>query len=109
MSDFRVVLTESAEQDLEELVDYLLQDGSSAAAARLLQQVRGKIASLESFPERGAHPKELAELGILVFRQLNFGPYRMIYRVQGKTVYLTLIADGGRDMIALLQRRLLSV
>jgi hypothetical protein len=34
-------------------------------------------------------------------------PYRIIYRIIGEYVYVMLIADGRRDMQALLQRRLL--
>jgi hypothetical protein len=34
-------------------------------------------------------------------------PYRSIYRVLDKNVYVLLIADGRRDMQSLLQRRLL--
>ena len=36
-----------------------------------------------------------------------FKPYRIIYRVMGDGVYVLVIADGRRDMRALLQRRLL--
>ena len=37
----------------------------------------------------------------------QFKPYRIVYQVLGETVYVMLIADGRRDMQALLQRRLL--
>ena len=38
-----------------------------------------------------------------------FKPYRIIYRVMGDGVYVLVIADGRRDMRALLGRRLLDV
>ena len=34
-------------------------------------------------------------------------PYRVIYRIMGKRVFVYLIADGRRDMPTLLERRLL--
>lgn len=108
MARYRVALTESAERDLEELIDFQLEYVSAAAAARLLKQVSARIDSLETFPDRGPCPKELAALGIRAFRQLNFGVHRMIYRVSGNNVHVMLIADGRRDMTELLQRRLLS-
>jgi toxin ParE1/3/4 len=62
---------------------------------------------LARFPERGSHPKELLALGIREYRQVHFKPYRVIYRVIGPRVYITLISDGRRDMQTLLTRRLL--
>ena len=64
-------------------------------------------ASLASFPARGTHPKELASLGILEFRQVYFKPCRVIYRVIGKKVFISLIADGRRELQTLLENRLL--
>lgn len=40
-------------------------------------------------------------------RQTFFKPYRLIYRVIGKQVFIYLIADGQREMQSLLSRRLL--
>ena len=49
----------------------------------------------------------LLALGIKEYRQVFFKPYRMIYRVIGKQVYIHLIVDGRRDMQSVLARRLL--
>ena len=65
--------------------------------------------SLAAFPERGAYPKELLALGIREYRQAHFKPYRLIYRVIGKQVFIYMIADGRRDMQALLSRRMLAL
>jgi toxin ParE1/3/4 len=53
-------------------------------------------------------PKELDALGIREFRQILVESYRLIYRLSGKIVFVMVIADGRRDMQALLERRLLS-
>ena len=51
--------------------------------------------------------KFFARLGLdQIFRFLD-GHYRIIYRVKSEEVYVMVIADGRRDMQALLQRRLL--
>ena len=62
---------------------------------------------LATFPHRGAHPRELQALGIREYRQTFFKPYRLIYRVIGRQVFVYVIADGRRDMQSLLLRRLL--
>jgi toxin ParE1/3/4 len=49
----------------------------------------------------------LLALGIREYRQTFFRPYRLIYRVMDRRVYIYLIADGRRNMQSLLARRLL--
>jgi len=104
---FEVLLTAGAHGDLEEIVDYIATNDSPANAKRVLDRLAEAVAGLAEFPERGSHPKELLELGIREYRQVFFKPYRLIYRVSGKTVHVHLIADGRRDMQSLLGRRLL--
>ena len=103
----QVLLSEGAERDLEAIHGYLLAAGSKGEADRVLDQLMVVAASLERFPARGTHPKELAALGILEYRQVFFKPYRVIYRVQGKRVYISLVADGRRELQTLLESRLL--
>lgn len=104
---FEVRLAQGAEDDLEGIYDYLSEHRSPDDAQPLLDALLTKIGTLERFPLHGAVPKELAPLGIREFRQVLLAPYRLVYRVIGKTVFVTLIADGRRDMQALLTRRLL--
>ena len=73
-----------------------------------MKQIEKAFTRLSEFPDRGTHPKELLALGIREYREVFFKPYRIIYRVMVKNVYVLLIADGRRDMQTLLQRRLLS-
>lgn len=102
-----VLLTEDAQGDLEEIYDYIAEFDSLANAERVLNRLVEAAERLTSFPERGAYPRELLALGIREYRQTFFKPYRVIYRVIGKRVYIHLIADGRRDMQTLLARRLL--
>ena len=103
-----VWLTQDAERDIEEIYDYVVGHDEPAKAAQLLDRLETVIETLASFPERGSCPKELLELGIREYRQVFYKPYRLIYRVMGKQVYVYLIADGRRDMQTLLARRLLA-
>ena len=105
---YEVHLTLGTEADLEALHAYLAEHRSIEEADSLLDNLLKKIGSLERFPERGAVPKELASLGIREFRQILLGPYRLIYKVSAATVYAMVIADGRRDMQALLEARLLA-
>lgn len=105
---YEVMLTEHALHDLEELYDYIATHDQPANADHVLDSLEAIIDSLSSHPERGSYPKELLNLGIREYRQVFFKPYRVIYRVIGKMVYIMLIADGRRDMETLLSQRMLT-
>jgi toxin ParE1/3/4 len=100
-------LTADAARDLEELYRYIVLYDAPGKADHVLAGIEKAFGSLSEFPDRGAHPKELLALGIRDYREIFFKPYRVIYRVLGNVVHVFLIADGRRDMQALLQRRLL--
>ena len=104
---FEVLLTAGAERDLQGIYDYIAEYDSPANADHVIDNLLEAAKGLAQFPERGAHPSELQELGIHDYRQAYFKPYRLIYRVIAKRVYIYLIADGRRDMQSLLARRLL--
>ena len=104
---FAVLLTKDAARDLEELYDYIALHDAPQKADYVLEQVEKAFSTLSEFPERGAYPKELLSIGIREYREIFFKPYRIIYRVIDKNIYVLLIVDGRRDMQTLLQRRLL--
>ena len=104
---FTVLLTNDAARDLNELYDYIAVHDSRRKADYVLEQIEKTFSTLSEFPERGVYPKELLKLGIREYREIFFKPYRIIYRVMDKNVYVLLIVDGRRDMQSLLQRRLL--
>jgi toxin ParE1/3/4 len=104
---YEVLLTEDAEQDLEDLYAYVAKFDSPKNADYVLERLLEIAESLASSPERGSQPKELRSLGIQEYRQVFFKPYRVIYRVVDNKVVIYVIADGRRDMQSLLSRRLL--
>jgi toxin ParE1/3/4 len=104
---FQVFLTDDAARDLEDLYDYIELHDGPGKAEHVLEQIEICFTSLSENPERGARPKELLAIGLREYREIFFKPYRIIYRVMAGDAYVLVIADGRRDMQALLQRRLL--
>jgi toxin ParE1/3/4 len=104
---FVVFLTADAVHDLEDIYQYIYMYDGAGEAEHVLKSIEKAFVSLSEYPDRGAHPKELLDLGIIDYREIFFKPYRLIYRLMGNDVYVFLIADGRRDMQTLLQRRLL--
>lgn len=104
---YQVFLTDDAAYDLEELYDHIEFQDAPEKADCVLDKIEEAFASLSENPERGAYPEELLAVGLREYREIYFKPYRIIYRVITDNVYVLVIADGRRDMQALLQRRLL--
>lgn len=104
---YEVLLTEDAEQDLEDLYAYIAKFDSPKNADYVLERLLELTEGLATSPDRGTQPNELRSLGIQEYRQVFFKPYRVIYRVLDKKVAIYVIADGRRDMQSLLSRRLL--
>ena len=108
MKRYQVAVDPAAEDDLNDIADYIAEHDSVDRAIHVTTQIERRIARLQAFPNRGGHPQELLDHGIREFREIHFKPYRIIYRVLEREVVVVLIADGRRDMQALLTRRLLS-
>ena len=104
---FSVLLTDDAVRDLEELCVYIDQHDVPGKADYVLEQIEKVFSSLSENPRRGVYPKELVSIGIKEYREIFFKPYRIIYRIVEKKVFVLLIVDGRRNMQELLQRRLL--
>ncbi len=104
---FEVFLTAASVNDLEEIYNYVELHDSPEKATYLLENIEQAFMSLSQFPERGAHPKELTDLGIHDYREIFFKTYRVIYRIINDNVYVILITDGRRNMQTLLLKRLL--
>ncbi len=102
-----VLLTAGAEQDLEGIYDTIAESDTPAKADFVLTRLLEAADRLAAFPDRGAHPRQLQALGIREYRQIFFKPYRLIYRVIARQVFVYVIADGRRDIQSLLERRLL--
>jgi len=104
---YTIVVERRAEDDLNEIAEYIATHDSVERAVDVVTKIERSFIALETFPNRGVHPKELLDYGNRDFREIYFKPYRIIYRVLEREVVVVLIADGRRDMQTLLTRRLL--
>lgn len=107
MARYRVALTAGAERDLDGICAWIERERGSDAVDEWLDGFGQAIGSLESFPERGSVPPELAAIGIKEFRQKPFNPYRIVYRVLERDVFILVVAHARRDCQSLLEERLL--
>ena len=105
MADFKVLWTEAAKLDLQLLVSFIAE-GSPARALEVSEQVERRCRALVSFPERGRIVPELRAVGVLVYRELVEGRWRIVYRFDADRVYVTAVLDARRDLSSLLLERL---
>jgi toxin ParE1/3/4 len=88
----RIIWTESALQDLDQIADYISLD-KPTAAFRFVQRVFDQVEQLASHPKTGSIPNELNGTP---YRQLVIPPVRIFYREQDNTVFIIYIMRGER-------------
>lgn len=90
----KVIWTEPALQDLEQVADYIALDNDDAAK-RLVSKVFKQIELLEEFPKMCPTPQELTDTA---YRHLFVKPLRIFYRIQGKIVYIVYVMRQERPL-----------
>ncbi|MBI2981966.1 MAG: type II toxin-antitoxin system RelE/ParE family toxin [Deltaproteobacteria bacterium] len=105
MTTFRVLWTKTAEKDIGSIVDFIALE-KPETALKVLYRIRAKAVSLRKSPKRGRFLPELRHIKVLPFREILIPPWRLIYRIQGKTVQVLSVLDGRRDMEEILFERL---
>ena len=103
---YQVYLIQEAEQDIYEIFRYILKHDSKNSAQYVLHKIKEVCDSLDHIPERGHFPPELERIGITTYRELHFKPYRIIYEIENRNVFIHCVLDGRRDLQSLLERRL---
>ncbi len=102
-----VYILSDAEEDLFDIYQYVALSDSPLKAERLIQKLKDLCVRLEEYPDRGHVPPELATIGVYDYLEIHCKPYRVIYQVVGKDVFIHCVLNGRRDMQELLQHRLL--
>ena len=80
----RIIWTEPALLDLDEIAEYIALD-DPLAASRYVERVFDRVERLEIHPQSGKQPAELARTP---YREVVVPPCRIFYRVEGDTVFI---------------------
>lgn len=106
MKKFLVEWSQQASKDLLNIIDYISQDSTDAAVS-IFQKIRFKCETLKHTPERGRVIPELKEYGIFSYHELIVKPWRIIYRMSDKKVYILAVIDSRRNIEDILMERFL--
>jgi plasmid stabilization system protein ParE len=86
----RIIWSPLAVDRASEIADYIAQDKPSAAE-KWIDTVFSKVEQLKSSPEIG---RILPEINDSQFRELIYGNYRIIYRIEIKQISILTIRHG---------------
>ena len=105
-SQYKVVWGSSADNDLKGIIEYIAED-SPSDALKIFKNIKQKASSLFTFPERGRIVPELRDHGILQYRELIVPPWRILYRISEKQVYVLSVLDSRQNIEDILLNRLI--
>jgi toxin ParE1/3/4 len=97
--------SETAERDLVAIVEYIADD-SPSRSFEVFKQLTTKALALRTFPDRGRIVPELQQQGITQYHEFIVGPWRIIYRISERKVYVLSVLDSRRGAEDILLRRL---
>ncbi|MFP5206052.1 MAG: type II toxin-antitoxin system RelE/ParE family toxin [Acidobacteriota bacterium] len=100
MSEF--LLTPEADQDLNDIWDYIAHDDIDAAD-RWDTKLREAFAMLAANPHAGHRRRDLASSSVLFW---PVGAYLIIYRILGSRVEILAVTQGSREIPLFLKSRL---
>lgn len=103
---FSVSWAKTAVVDLDSIIDFLAGENIDAAE-RVLGKIHRTVSRLTLFPYRGRVVPELKECGIVTYHEMICAPWRIVYRIEGRTVFVMAVIDGRRNFEDLLLERFL--
>ncbi len=104
---FHIVWAERAEKDLLAIVGHIARDHPSNAL-NILRKIKKATSRLYHSPARGRTIPELQEQGVLQYRELIITPWRVMYRISGKSVFILAVLDSRQNIEDILLERLLN-
>ena len=102
---YHIVWAEAAERDLKEIIAVIAFD-SPTNALKIFNKIKQSASSLYAYPERGRVVPELHDQGIRTYRELIVAPWRIVYRISAKNVYVLSVLDSRRNVEDILLKRL---
>ena len=103
--EYKVVWTNVAENDLKEIIDFISIDNPQNAL-KIFKNIKQKASNLYTLPERDRIVPELQGQGISQYRELIVPPWRLMYRIGERKVYVLSVIDSRRNVEDVLLARL---
>lgn len=102
---FKIHWAGVAEEDLKNIILYIADDSPTNARV-IFEKIKKSASSLTQLPERGRIVPELQNQGISFYRELIIAPWRLVYRISDKKVYVLSVLDSRQNVEDILLKRL---
>jgi toxin ParE1/3/4 len=104
-SSYDIEFTQFAESDLNEIATYIAENDDISKAVKVYLTLKETILALNESPKRGRIVPELKRIKVMDYREIIVNPFRIIYRVEDKTVFIIAVFDGRRQIDDILYQR----
>lgn len=104
---YKVIVSEGTVKDINDIWTYIALNDSMENADYVLAGLENSVKFLERSPHKGHIPLELERISVLNYLEVHFKPYRIIYSVEGMSVYVFCVIDGRRNVQSIMNRRFL--
>jgi toxin ParE1/3/4 len=104
---YEVRWSDTSEKDLISIIEYIAIDSPSSAFEKF-KEIKERASNLYAYPDRGRIVPELQEQGIIQYRELIISPWRVIYRISKKSVYVLSVFDSRQNVEDILLKRFIN-
>jgi toxin ParE1/3/4 len=105
---YEIIWAGVAENNLKNIIEFIAEDNPQNAL-QILKKIKEKASKLYTLPERGRIVPELQEQGILQYRELVIPPWRLIYRIAERKIFVLSVIDSRQNVEDILLKRLILV
>ncbi|SAL19454.1 Plasmid stabilization system protein [Caballeronia turbans] len=102
----KTVFLDPVRQDLQDFRRYVINKFGGTAWSATPNKIADTIAEIEAAPRNGSTPPELVDFRMSGYYEVASGTNRIIYKVDGDTIYVHLVVDARSDLEDILARRL---
>lgn len=106
MKIYKLKWTQNAKNDLFDIIEHIKNESPSNART-IYRRIREKAKSSNFFPLKGRVVPELQKEGIYLYRELLANPWRIVYKVDNNTVYISAILDSRQDIEDILLKKIM--
>lgn len=89
----KVIWSPKSLDDIDLIAEYIARDSPRRACLFVGRLIKA-VERLEEFPQSG---RIIPEVGDEFRREVIFGSFRIMYRIEGKSIWITGVVHGSRD------------
>jgi len=106
MHTYTVTWTDSAQYDLELIIEYIKIE-SISIAREIFFAIKNECNQLYYMPTRKKIVPELQQIGITQYREVLFKRWRIIFKIKESNISVLAVLDSSRNLEDILFQRLM--